>query len=162
MDNLIKVGTVGKPHGIRGYNILHLSKELDWDNLKSVFLEINQNHIPYLIEDVQFLPGKLIIKLKHISSVEEAKKITNKNIFVQKEFILEYNENLWLDYTVMDVGKNIVIGKITDWLSNKNMKWIIVTSPQNTEILLPFNEELIENIDEVNKIIYYKATEGMY
>lgn len=162
MDNLIKVGTVGKPHGIRGYNILHLSKELDWDNLKSFFLEINQNHIPYLIEDVQFLPDKLIIKLKHISSVEEAKKITNKNIFVQKEFILEDNENLWLDYTVMDVGKNIVIGKITDWLSNKTMKWIIVTSPQNTEILLPFNEELIENIDEVNKIVFYKATEGMY
>jgi len=39
---------------------------------------------------------------------------------------------------------------------------MIVHTQDNREIILPFNNELIEKIDKTHQVIFYKAIDGMY
>lgn len=163
MDKLVIVGKVGKPHGIRGYIVLHLSEDIDWENIHSLFIEIDNVPVPYLIEDIQFLNQKQVIKLKFIDDVNQAKKIVNKTIMVEEQFILSDEEMDIIGFIVRDVNKNnFEIGIVEDIISEKKLEWLVVKNNNKKEILLPLNDDLIESIDEENKIIFYKAVEGMY
>lgn len=162
MNNLIKVGIIGKPHGISGYVVLHIFEDVDWDNSKSVFIEINHSPVPYLIEDIECQTKKIIIKLKSISSVEEAKKITNKNVLISADLIIKEHHSNWINFKVIDSNNHSEIGVIKDWMIHGNLEWMLVKTNQNKAILLPFNDDLISEIDEVKKVIFYKAIKGMY
>ncbi|GIV29606.1 MAG: ribosome maturation factor RimM [Bacteroidia bacterium] len=163
MDELVKAGKIGKPHGIKGEVTLHLYVEADLEQTTSVFLETADRPCALSCGTyTRFLPNKTIVKLKSISSVNDAKKLTNKNIFLNKQCIIETEHLKWMGFSVIDVNKNMVIGKITDWIVQNNLEWIVVSTQDNREILLPLNEVLIEKIDEANQVIFYKAVEGMY
>ncbi len=163
MDKLVIVGRIGKPHGIKGYIVLHLSEDIDWENIHSLFIEVDNVPVPYLIEDVQFLNQKEIIKLKFIDDVNQAKKMVNKNILVEEKFILSDEEIDIIGFTVKDINKNnFEIGIVEDVISNRDLEWFLIRNSTKKEILLPLNDDLIESIDEENKIIFYKAIDGMY
>ncbi|GAB4451107.1 MAG: hypothetical protein OHK0036_11000 [Bacteroidia bacterium] len=163
MDKLVIVGRIGKPHGIKGYIVLHLLEDIDWENIHSLFIEMDNVPVPYLIEDVQFLNQKEIIKLKFIDDVNQAKKMVNKNILVEEKFILSDEEIDIIGFTVKDINKNnFEIGIVEDVISNRDLEWLVVKNNNKKEILLPLNDDLIESIDEENKIIFYKAIDGMY
>ncbi|GAB4200020.1 MAG: ribosome maturation factor RimM [Bacteroidia bacterium] len=162
MNDLILAGKIGKPHGIKGEVTLHLYVDADLENITSVFIETSDCPVPYLVEHTRFLPNKTIIKFKNISSVNDAKKLTNKNFYIEKKYIIQNNQQEWVGFSVIDINKNIVIGKITDWIVQNNLEWMVVTSQDNKEILLPFNDELIERVNEANRVIFYKAIDGMY
>lgn len=162
MDNLIAVGKIGKPHGIKGEITVHWDVEIDVDNLKSIFIEIDNTPVPYLVEYCKVLPNKFIIKLKTLSGIEDARRLTNKIVLVKEENLIIDEKYHWLHFTVIDINKNVEIGKITDWITNGNAEWIMVRSQKFKEILLPLHEDLIVNIDKENKILYYRAIEGLY
>ncbi|MEW6774558.1 MAG: ribosome maturation factor RimM [Bacteroidota bacterium] len=163
MDKLVIVGRIGKPHGIKGYIVLHLLEDIDWENIHSLFIEMDNVPVPYLIEDVQFLNQKEIIKLKFIDDVNQAKKMVNKNILVEEKFILSDEEIDIIGFTVKDINKNnFEIGIVEDVISNRDLEWLLIRNSTKKEILLPLNDDLLESIDEENKIIFYKAIDGMY
>lgn len=162
MDELVKAGKIGKTHGIKGEVTLHLYVDADLENITSIFIEISDYPIPYLVEHTRFLSNKIIIKLKTISSINDAKKLINKNFYIEKKYIIQNNQQEWIGFSVIDINKNKIIGKITDWIIQNNLEWMVVITQDNREILLPINDELIEKTDEINQVIFYKAVEGMY
>lgn len=163
MDKLIFVGKIGKPHGIKGYCILHLSEDIDWENIHSLFIEIDNVPVPYLIEDLQSFNQKNIVKLKLVDDVNQAKKLVNKNILVEEQFVISDEYVELIGFSVKDINKNnFEIGIVEDIISEKGLEWLVIKNKNNNEILLPLNDDLIESIDENNRIIFYKAVEGMY
>ncbi|MCX7728267.1 MAG: hypothetical protein N2203_02240 [Bacteroidia bacterium] len=162
MDNLIKAGKLGKTHGTKGELSIHLDVEVDWDKITSVFIELDNTPVPYVIEYFEYLGNKTIVKLKMVSSIEEAKKLTNKNIWLLENCVYKDIVYDWIDFVVIDSNTNTPIGKITDWIIQNNAEWMILSGKDNKEIILPFHDELIDKIDEENKIIMYKAVEGLY
>lgn len=165
MDNLKLAGKIGKPHGIRGFLSIHPFYDIDWDKLNTLFIEINTDHppIPYLIDRIEFLTKKTIIKLKNLDSINEIKKFTNKNFFVNRNVIIENPAENFINYTVVDINhKNTVIGKVTDYIQQGDIQFYVVSNEQQKEILLPINDVFIHDIDINNEVIYYKSIEGMY
>ncbi len=164
MHNLEKAGTVGKPHGIKGFVSLHLNSELNWEKVKVMFVQTEERPVPYIIIKIIFFEKKIIAQLENINSVDDAKKLCNKNIFIEKQLIVQDDTDMLINYSVIDVEykKNYLIGKVVDWMAQGNTQWLMLISSEQNEIILPFNEELIASIDDEKKIIYYKAVEGMY
>ncbi|GIV27257.1 MAG: hypothetical protein KatS3mg027_1071 [Bacteroidia bacterium] len=164
MDDLVKVGIIGKPHGTKGAVILHLTKEVDWESIDALFLEIQNDFVPFLIEEVNFIGKKMVVKLENISSMNDAKKFTNYNVWVKKYFVIEEEWNKCIGYKVIDINNdNYCIGTIKEFITNNQLIWMNVKSDNSGEnILLPYNEELIEKISEEEQTIYYKAVVGMY
>jgi len=165
MDNLKLIGKIGKPNGIKGFVELRLNigVELLFDKIHAFFIEVDNVKVPYIVEEIKLLHNKTLVKFENVNSANDAKKLTNKDIWVEEKFLLTDDTFNYIEYSIVDVNSNnFKIGTINDVYIQNNLKWFVVLNDNGKEILLPFNDDLIEKVDESSKTIFYKAIEGMY
>lgn len=159
-----EIGYISKTHGLKGHVILRLIDDLDIDSseIKSLFLEISSSQVPYFVEDCKPNNVGYIIKLEGINAVEESKKIVGKKAFSLLEYILENEDSLneFIGYTIIDIALGN-IGNITAIDDKTNNIIAQVLHPSGKEIMLPFNDDLIEEIDDDTKTISFNAPEGL-
>lgn len=157
------VGKTGKTHGLKGFLQIYLTTDVDWESLTTLFIEIDNTPVPYRIEQIKFLPKKIIVKLKSVNSLEDAKQLSHKNIWIPSEYVLENESTKWKNYLVFNSYKhNEQIGIIIDIITHHHLKWLLVQTKDNKEILLPLGPEWIEKTDDENKKMYYRAIDGLY
>lgn len=172
-SEFIEIGTLLKPHGFKG------KIELKWnyrtkDNftLASFFVESLPTPLPYFIEELKenkSVEGHFFVQLEDIDSLELAKKLKGKKIYCQKEqlaqvFDTEYEEIFsilsLIGYQLIDQENN-VIGEISDVFENAMNQYLFQVFSKQKEILIPFVETQILEIDEEKSILKYTIPEGL-
>lgn len=176
MIKFLRIGKIVKPQGIKGeVKVLVTTSDINrFKSLKNVYLHIdeeasdeiilNNTNIKEVVE-VKFLKDFVILKLKNVDSVEEAEKIRNMSLYVNREdsYKLKQNEYFLADLNglnVKNIDNNEIIGKVTDILETKTQS-ILVIKNESKEVLIPLVDEFIKNIDLDNKLIQVKLLEGM-
>jgi 16S rRNA processing protein RimM len=159
-----EIGYISKTHGLKGHIILRLNEliNIDEDAIKSIFLDINGSQVPYFIEECRPNNTGYIIKLETIDTVDTSKKLIGKKAFALSDFVLENDESLkeFIGYAIIDV-KSGNIGNIADVDEKTDNAIIKVIHPSGVEIILPFNDDLIIEIDDDLKTIEFNAPEGL-
>lgn len=159
-----EIGYISKTHGLKGHVILRLNEliNIDEEAIKSIFLDINGSQVPYFLEECRPNNTGYIIKLETIDSVDTSKKLIGKKAFALTDFILENDESLkeFIGYAIIDV-KSGNIGNIADVDEKTDNAIIKVIHPSGVEIILPFNDDLIIEIDDDLKTIEFNAPEGL-
>ena len=161
--NTEEIGYISKTHGLKGHVILRLNELVNIDeNIKSIFLELNGSQVPYFIEECRPNNAGYILKLETIDVVETSKKLIGKKAFALSDFILEEEESLneFIGYTIID-SKLGNIGIISDVDEKTDNVIIKVMHPSGKEIILPFNNDFIIEIDDDLKTIEFNAPEGL-
>jgi 16S rRNA processing protein RimM len=154
-----EIGYISKTHGLKGHIILRLNEliNIDEDAIKSIFLDINGSQVPYFIEECRPNNTGYIIKLETIDTVDTSKKLIGKKAFALSDFVLENDESLkeFIGYAIIDV-KSGNIGNIADVDEKTDNAIIKVIHPSGVEIILPFNDDFIIEIDDgkfVNSVL---------
>jgi 16S rRNA processing protein RimM len=159
-----EIGYISKTHGLKGHLILRLNElvRIDEEGIKSIFLELNGSQVPYFIEECRPNNAGYIIKLETIDVVETSKKLIGKKAFALTDFILEEEESLkeFIGYTIID-SKLGNVGIISDVDEKTDNVIIKVMHPSGKEIILPFNNDFIIEIDDDLKTIEFNAPEGL-
>jgi 16S rRNA processing protein RimM len=162
--NTEEIGYISKTHGLKGHVILRLNElvRIDEESIKSVFLEINGSQVPYFIEECRPNNTGYILKLETIDVVDTSKKLIGKKAFALTDFILEEEESLneFIGYTIID-SKLGNVGVISDVDEKTDNVIIKVIHPTGVEIILPFNDDFIIEIDDDLKTIEFNAPEGL-
>ena len=161
--NTEEIGYISKTHGLKGHVILRLNELVNIDeNIKSIFLELNGSQVPYFIEECRPNNAGYILKLETIDVVETSKKLIGKKAFALSDFILEEEESLneFIGYTIID-SKLGNVGIISDVDEKTDNVIIKVVHPSGKEIILPFNNDFIIEIDDDLKTIEFNAPEGL-
>jgi len=162
--NTQEIGYISKTHGLKGHVILRLNElvRIDEEGIKSIFLELNGSQVPYFIEECRPNNAGYIIKLETIDVVETSKKLIGKKAFALTDFILEEEESLkeFIGYTIID-SKLGNVGIISDVDEKTDNVIIKVMHPSGKEIILPFNNDFIIEIDDDLKTIEFNAPEGL-
>jgi 16S rRNA processing protein RimM len=162
--NTQEIGYISKTHGLKGHLILRLNElvRIDEEGIKSIFLELNGSQVPYFIEECRPNNAGYIIKLETIDVVETSKKLIGKKAFAVTDFILEEEESLkeFIGYTIID-SKLGNVGIISDVDEKTDNVIIKVMHPSGKEIILPFNNDFIIEIDDDLKTIEFNAPEGL-
>ena len=162
--NTEEIGYISKTHGLKGHVILRLNElvRIDEGGIKSIFLELNGSQVPYFIEECRPNNAGYIIKLETIDVVETSKKLIGKKAFALTDFILEEEESLkeFIGYTIID-SKLGNVGIISDVDEKTDNVIIKVMHPSGKEIILPFNNDFIIEIDDDLKTIHFDAPEGL-
>ncbi len=162
--NTEEIGYISKTHGLKGHVILRLNElvRIDEEAIKSIFLELNGSQVPYFIEECRPNNAGYILKLETIDVVDMSKKLIGKKAFALTDFILEEEESLneFISYTVID-SKLGNIGIIADVDEKTDNVIIKVIHPSGVEIILPFNDDFIIEIDDDLKTIHFDAPEGL-
>lgn len=159
-----EIGYISKTHGLKGHVILRLNEliNIDEEGIKSIFLDINGSQVPYFIEECRPNNTGYIVKLETIDTVDTSKKLIGKKAFALSDFILENDESLkeFIGYAIID-SKLGNIGNIADVDEKTDNAIIKVIHPSGVEIILPFNDDFIVEIDDDLKTIEFNAPEGL-
>jgi 16S rRNA processing protein RimM len=162
MDTL-EIGYISKTHGLKGHVILRLNELVNIDEeLKSIFLDMNGSQVPYFVTECRPNNTGYILKLETIDNVETSKKLVGKKAFALPDFVLEEEESLkeFIGYAIID-SKLGNIGNISDVDEKTDNAIVKVIHPSGVEIILPFNDDFIIEIDDDLKTIEFNAPEGL-
>jgi len=158
-----EIGYISKTHGLKGHVILRLNEFVNIDeDIKSIFLDLNGSQVPYFVEECRPNNAGYIIKLETIDVVDTSKKLIGKKAFALSDFILEEDDSLreFIGYSIIDT-KLGNIGNIADVDEKTDNAIIRVIHPSGIEIILPFNDDFIVEIDDDLKTIEFNAPEGL-
>jgi 16S rRNA processing protein RimM len=162
--NTREIGYISKTHGLKGHVILRLLDlvGIDEEAIKSVFLELHGSQVPYFIEECRPSNNGYILKLETLDTIDTSKKVIGKKVFALEDFILEDEESLneFIGYAIIDsrLGN---IGNISEVDEKTDNVIIKVIHPSGTEIILPFNDDFIIEIDDDHKTIEFNSPEGL-
>ena len=165
-NDFFYLGRIVKAYGKKG----ELNVVLDTDNpenykdLKSIFLDLKGNLIPYFIENIQIKNNKAIINLKDVLTPEIAEMFVNAEIFLPLDQLPKLTGNKFYYHDI--IGYSIIdktygsIGKVEKVLDLPQQA-ILQINYKNKEILIPITDEIIKIVDRNNKQIKIEAPEGL-
>jgi 16S rRNA processing protein RimM len=161
--NTEEIGYISKTHGLKGHVILRLNESIQIDEaIKSVFIDLNNSKVPYFIEDCRPNNTGYILKLETIDTVDTSKKLIGKKAFALPEFIMEDEGSLneFIGYAIIDT-RHGNIGTVSEVDEKTDNVIIKVIHPTGVEIILPFNDDFIVEIDDDMKTIGFNAPDGL-
>jgi 16S rRNA processing protein RimM len=174
--NLIEVGKIIKPFGIKGEVIVtdYADDFETFINFKNFYIKIKENGISTLkkFEIIKFRgnKNKIILSLENFENINDAEKLRNCKVYVLREdIILKEGEYLFDDLIgcecfYQDLKIGIIVGMPN--YGTCDMFEIEYYEPKpldkkNNEtkfINIPYFKELIEKIDIDKKIVYFNES----
>ena len=154
------VGTVFKLHGYKGDVKIYNNDDIPFNFTKLEHFLIQQNNIlvPYFIEKARATkPNIILVKFEDVNSEEEAEKINKCKVYLPKHLMpekykKETNERALINYSVINIKKGELLGKISHINSQTTQKLIYVEK-NGKEFCFPMHKEFIKEIDSKEKKI---------
>jgi 16S rRNA processing protein RimM len=165
--DLIAVGRIAKPIGTRGeVKILPLTNVWQrFDNLAAVRIGRDSAHVEEKMVLSRRIDAKqVILQLSGIESIEDAERIKDFYLFIQKKDMVTLQKGTYfvdevIGCEVITEG-HVSVGVVTDLFSlPANDVWIV--KKDSKEILIPAVKEIIRQVDLEHKRITIHAIEGL-
>jgi len=168
MEEYILLGRIVKLHGIGGAVTVSAAGSLSktFNPPDFVFIEIEGKKVPFPVESCELQNNKmLVLKFEGYSSIEKVKEFSGCNVYLKAEKpqrgkkVFEWDE--LLNYRIISENAGIS-GQVTEVIDNPgNLLLKVRDERSNSELLVPFHEDLILSIDRKLKIIYMDLPQGL-
>lgn len=157
---LAEIGYFGKAHGIKGHLILKTDKDFFFEDAKALFVEQPGGRAPYFIVEIKETNTDLIVLLEEVNSIEKAKTLVGKKVFVNAELLDEEDSPAeWLGYELIDEERGS-LGPISE-VSDNGAQLLVSVLFKGKEVILPLSGDFIQSIDDSKQVIRFKAPEGL-
>ncbi|MDX5346950.1 MAG: ribosome maturation factor RimM [Hymenobacteraceae bacterium] len=166
-DACYELGHVVKAHGTKGQVLIELDVDYpeDYDDMESVFLEIQGKLIPFFIEHMEpQQKSRFIVKFEDINSMPEADKLRYTRLYLPLDTLPELDEDQFyfheiVGYTVVDekLGK---LGAVKE-IFNLPHQDLASMDYQGNEVLIPIHEDVVLRVDRNEKLLHVNLPEGL-
>lgn len=168
-DELIKIGTFNKPHGVQGELAFTFTDDI-FDRCESPYVvcEIDGIFVPFFIEEYRFRSDTTaLMKLEDIDTEEDARPFTNLDVYYPKAYITSDDEgelsapgDFFLHFSVYDTEKGL-LGRIVDVDMTTANVLFVVERESGDELLIPAIDDLVVSVDEKAKKLVMNIPEGL-
>lgn len=162
------VGIILKPHGLKGHVVFKFyNKSINYEEAEHFFIEFNGAELPFFVEEIKKLPKGYKIKFEEINTLKEAEEIVQKELLLRQEEIKKLSlkqqvlSEVLIGFTAYDSTKDEVIGIVSTILENKYQDVLEIKHASGKNILVPFVEVFIKEIDKENRKIILNIPEGL-
>lgn len=167
MEDLLRVGVITSPHGIKGeVKVFPTTDDPGrFKKLKMVTLDTGKEQLKLEIEGVKFFKNMVILKFKGCDKIEDMEKYRNKDLLIPRgEAVkLEPNENFISDIiglaVVTDEGEDF--GTLVDVMKTGANDVYVVETADGKEVLFPAILECILNVDLGAQLITVHIMDGL-
>ena len=165
-DECFLLGYVIKKHGLKGgVNIfLDVDAPLEYSELESVFIDINDQLIPFFIDSITIKGNKAVLQFEDVTSAEQADDLRGKQLFLPLSMLprLEgtsfyYHEIIGFEALDTDLTH---IGLVKDVYSGAGQELLAVTRHEK-EVLIPVNDDIIKSVDRDKAQMIVDLPEGL-
>jgi len=166
--DLIPIGRIARPHGVRGkIKLEYFGEDVNrFPPSREVFIEVKAGSLQaYEILETTPQAPRIILHLKGIERREEVEPLIGKEVFIKREVLpdLEEGEYYWMDLLGMSVetqeGKKI--GRLKEIFST-GANDVYVVEGKRGEIFLPATGEVIQSVDRKKGVMKVNRKEGLW
>ena len=163
----ITIGKVVSTQGNKGeVNILPLTDSTDrFKNLVTVFLRNNNSQTTLNIEKIRIKEDTVILKLKDIENIEEAKMIVGSFLEVERKNALKLPKDTYFIFEIIGLEvyteNNIFLGKVENVISTGSNDVYIVKGKNKKELFIPAIREVVKNVNLEKKRITINIVDGL-
>ncbi len=166
-EEVFKIGTFAKPHGIKGEISLMTTCDL-FDDVEDpcIVCEMDGILVPFFIEEYRYKTDNvLLVKLENINDEKQARQFTNREAFFlledadEADLVGEMTWDSFIGYRVVDEQQG-EIGTITD-VDESTINVLLQIDRHGEELLLPAAEELITDADHETRTLIVTLPEGL-
>ncbi len=166
-EDCFYLGKIAKKFSFKGEVLIYLDTDEPelYDNLESVFVELNKNLVPFFIENSS--PHKndfLRVSFEEVNSEQDADAILNKEVYLPLSTLPKLSGNKFYFHEV--IGFEIedlqigVFGKIQS-INDSSAQPLFEVLNGNIEILVPMIDQFLIKIDRDNKKVVMDLPIGL-
>ena len=161
------LGKITRKFSFKGDLIIFLDTDApsEYYHLDKIFIKIKDRYIPYFIEEIfPYKNNSIRVHFEDINDENEAKMLINKEIYLPCNSlpVLEGNKFYYHEIEGFKI-KDKKVGELgyIKYVNDKSPQHLFVVGYNKKEILIPINDDLIENIDRKEKLINMNLPSGL-
>lgn len=166
-DDVYKIGKLGKPHGVKGEITFAITDDVfDRVDADYLVLDIDSILVPFYLEEYRFKnDDNVLVKFEDIDTQEQVRAYTGCEVYFPRHLSDSDEENMsWAEiigFQLVDAVSGRVVGTI-DHVDDSTLNLLFeITSPEGEALLIPANNDLIEEVDIEKKMIRMAIPEGL-
>jgi len=160
--NLKKIGFISKLNGYKGELVLITDVD-DVVREKFLFMKMDGIPVPFFVEDIFEKSGNFVVKLEDVKDEIFAQRFLNHDVFVERKSRRKnaetFSSHELTDYHIVDSvsGDLGPIIRIDEFPQQQ----IAICIHKGREIMVPLNDEFIDDIDDERKQVAVTLPEGL-
>lgn len=167
MEELLQVGAITQPHGVRGeVKVFPTTDDARrFKKLKEVILDTGKEKKTLEIESVKFFKQFVILKFKGYDTMNDVELFRRKNLYVTRENAVKCQKD---EYFIADlIDCNVVdeadkkLGILTDVIQTGANDVYVITMSDGRELLLPAIKECVLSVDIAERIVKVHVMDGL-
>jgi len=163
----IMIGKVVSTQGNKGeVNVLPLTDLIErFENLDNVFLRNKNSQTILNVEKIRIKKDTVILKLKDIENLEEAKMIVGSFLEVERKNAVKISKDTYFIFEIIGLEvyseNNIFLGKVENVISTGSNDVYVVRRKDKEELFIPAIHDVVKNIDLEKKRITINMVDGL-
>ena len=161
------LGKIVRKHSFRGGVVAKLDTDEPelYQNLESVFVLLNNNLVPFFIDQILLQKGnQLRLKFEDVDSEADADGIMGAGLYLPLEFLPKLKGNKFyfheiVNFEIEDVNFGL-FGRIKA-VNDRSAQPLFEIDFNGKEIFVPMIDDFIKKVDRKNKKILVETPEGL-
>ena len=167
MEQLLQVGVITQPHGVRGEVKVFPTTDdpVRFKKLKKVILDTGKEKLDLEVEHVKFFKQFVIVKFKEFDNINDIERYKRCPLLVTRENAVPLEED---EYFVADmIGMKVMtedgteFGTLSDVMETGANDVYVIDSKEHGEVLMPAIKECVLNVDMESGIITIHLMNGL-
>ena len=167
MEQLLQVGVITQPHGVRGEVKVFPTTDdpVRFKKLKKVILDTGKEKLDLEVEHVKFFKQFVIVKFKEFDNINDIERYKRCPLLVTRKNAVPLEED---EYFVADmIGMKVItedgteFGTLSDVMETGANDVYVIDSKEHGEVLMPAIKECVLNVDMESWIITVHLMNGL-
>ena len=165
-DECYEVGYVQKTHGLKGEVMIMLDVDdpEDYEEMDSIFIEINGSLVPYFIESLNILGSNAIVKFEGVGHIDKAKELVGKKMFLPLDTLDDLDEGQFYYHEIIGYEVNdLKLGILSPIVSFYELPQYGILSMvhEGREVMIPVIDEIIIKVDHEKQQLITLLPDGL-
>lgn len=163
----LQVARIGKPHGIRGEVTVQVLTDAPGDRFVpgTEFVVEPASAGPLTVNSARWNKDILLLGFDEIGTRNEAETLRGAKLFIETEELHEDDDEGWYEHELVGLEARIgsrVVGKVTALNTMPVQDLLMVTTPEGKEILIPFVEQIVPEVNVDGGFILLTPPDGLF
>jgi 16S rRNA processing protein RimM len=166
-EDCFYLGKVAKKFSFKGEVLIYLDTDEPelYENMESVFVELNKNLVPFFIENCSLHKNDFLrVRFEEVNNEQDADAILGKEVYLPLKMLPKLSGNKFYYHEVIGFeieDKRIgVFGKIQS-INDSSAQPLFEVLNGEVEILIPMIDHFLVKIDRENKKVIMDLPEGL-
>ncbi|WP_324642208.1 ribosome maturation factor RimM [Pseudarthrobacter sp. LT1] len=163
----LQVARIGKPHGIRGEVTVQVLTDAPEDRFVpgTEFVLEPATAGPLTVSSARWNKDILLLGFEEVADRNQAETLRGAKLFIETEELDEDDDEGWYEHELVGLEARVgsqVVGKVTALNTMPVQDLLVVTTPGGDEILIPFVEQIVPEVNIEEGFILLTPPDGLF